>query len=213
MTLDGMSRRALLGSAGASLALGAAGGATLAHATAGPAEARPGLGAARTDFHGPHQAGITQPQQARVQLAAFDLVPGAGRAGLQALLKRWSATAARLALGEPADQEENQIALDAGPSSLTVTLGFGASLFDKVGLADRRPAALAPLPAFPLDALDRARSDGDLWLQIGADDALVAFHALRVLQRQAAGTAERGGKWRASAAPPGPPPSPGPAAI
>src|SRR5919108_437082 len=32
------------------------------------------------------------------------------------------------------------------------------------------------------DALDPHRSDGDLWIQIGADDGLVAFHALRVLQ-------------------------------
>ena len=35
----------------------------------------------------------------------------------------------------------------------------------------------------------RKRSDGDLWIQIGADDPLVAFHALSTLQRQAAGTA------------------------
>ncbi|MEY9949951.1 iron uptake transporter deferrochelatase/peroxidase subunit [Kitasatospora sp. GAS1066B] len=187
MTTTGFSRRALLGGAGAGLAVGAAGGA-LAHAAAVPAtpSGPPALGAARVDWQGPHQAGITQPQQARVQLAAFDLAPTAGRAGLRGLLKEWSQTIARLTVGEPAGNHENQIALDAGPSSLTVTVGFGPSLFDKTGLADRRPAALAPLPAFPLDALDPARGDGDLWVQIGADDALVAFHALRVLQQQAA---------------------------
>ncbi|WP_141726283.1 Dyp-type peroxidase, partial [Actinacidiphila rubida] len=53
----------------------------------------------------------------------------------------------------------------------------------------RLPEALAPLPDFPADALDPRRSNGDLWVQIGADDALVAFHALRVVQRAAAGTA------------------------
>ncbi|MCX4747879.1 iron uptake transporter deferrochelatase/peroxidase subunit [Kitasatospora sp. NBC_01287] len=184
---SGFSRRALLGGAGAGLAVGATGGA-LARAAAVPGapSGPPALGAAEVDHQGPHQAGILQPQQARAQLAAFDLAPDAGLGGLRALLQQWSRTIARLTSGEPATSHENQIALDAGPSSLTVTVGFGATLFDKAGLADRRPPALTPLPDFPLDAIDRARSDGDLWVQIGADDALVAFHALRVLQQQAA---------------------------
>ncbi|MDH6137387.1 dye decolorizing peroxidase [Kitasatospora sp. MAA4] len=189
-TSGAFSRRALLGSAGAGLVAGAAG--TYASEPAAAARSA-GLGAGQVDFHGPHQAGILTPQQARIQLAAFDLLPGlapaAGRAGLQALLKRWTATIARLTAGEPADRNENQIALDAGPCSLTVTVGFGASLFERTGMQAARPAALAPLPEFPADALDPARSDGDLWLQVCADDALVAFHALRVLQQQAVGTA------------------------
>ncbi|WP_345698290.1 iron uptake transporter deferrochelatase/peroxidase subunit [Kitasatospora terrestris] len=190
MGAQGFSRRALLGGAGAGLAVGAIGGAVGGRAAASPGPAAaPGTGAAAVPFHGPRQAGIVEPAQARVHLAAFDLAPAAGREQLRTLLRIWSATAARLTRGEPADGHENQIALDAGPCSLTVTFGFGATLFDKAGLADRRPEALAPLPAFPGDALDPARGDGDLWLQIGADDALVAFHALRVLQRQAAGLA------------------------
>ncbi|MFJ1706731.1 iron uptake transporter deferrochelatase/peroxidase subunit [Kitasatospora sp. NPDC088346] len=201
----GVSRRTLLGSAGAGLALGATGGALAADAAAThrntgsavPAgSAAPTLGTAATPFHGPHQAGILQPQQARALLAAFDLADGAGRDGLRTLMRTWSATAALLAEGKPAGEHENQIALDAGPCALTVTFGFGPSLFDRTGLADRRPAALTPLPDFPGDALDRSRGDGDLWVQIGADDALVAFHALRVLQRQAAGLASL--RWQMS---------------
>ncbi|AUY54304.1 iron uptake transporter deferrochelatase/peroxidase subunit [Streptomyces sp. CB01881] len=190
----GVTRRALLGTAGAGLVVGAGAGVAGAAAldrspAAGPAPAGPALGAGRLPFHGEHQAGIVEPQQARIQLAAFDLVGGTGRDGLRTLLQRWSRTAARLAGGEPADEFENQVALDAGPCSLTLTFGFGATLFDKAGLADQRPAALEPLPSFPADALDPARGDGDLFVQICADDALVAVHALRVLQRQAAGTA------------------------
>lgn len=208
MATTGFSRRALLGGAGAGLAVGATGGA-LARAVAVPGapSGPPALGAARVGWQGPHQAGITQPQQARVQLAAFDLAPGAGRDGLRSLLQQWSQTIARLTVGEPAASHENQIALDAGPSSLTVTVGFGASLFDKAGLADRRPPALTPLPAFPLDAIDPARSDGDLWVQIGADDALVAFHALRVLQQQADPTATVRWQMAGFARTPAPPPS------
>jgi len=186
--VGGFSRRALLGGAGAGLAVGAAGGVLGARAAAVPSTAG-SLGAAAVPFFGAHQGGILQPTQARVLMAAFDLVEGAGRDGLRKLMQGWSATVARLAKGEPAAGYENQVALDAGPCSLTVTFGFGASLFDRAGLAGQRPEALAALPAFPGDALDPARSDGDLWVQVGADDALVASHALRVLRRQAAGLA------------------------
>ncbi|WP_079063633.1 iron uptake transporter deferrochelatase/peroxidase subunit [Streptacidiphilus griseoplanus] len=184
-----LTRRGLLGAAGAAgLAVGAAGG-VFGRAAADGDGTAPSLGAASVPFHGVHQAGIVQSQQSRALLIAFDLAAGATRATTAALLRRWSDSAARLAEGRPAAGHENQIALDAGPCSLTVTFGFGASLFDRIGLAAARPAALAPLPDFPDDAIDRSRSDGDLWVQICADDALVAFHALRVLQQQAAGVA------------------------
>lgn len=57
-------------------------------------------------------------------------------------------------------------------------------------MASARPEALAPLPAFPDDQLDPARSGGDLFVQIGADDPLVTVHALRTLQRLAQGEAK-----------------------
>lgn len=91
----------------------------------------------------------------------------------------------RLMAGETAASEDTGIALDAGPSSLTVTFGFGHSFFERTGLSARRPAALDPLPDFSSDRLDDRRSNGDLWIQIGADDGLVAFHALRALQKDA----------------------------
>ncbi|MFJ9775614.1 iron uptake transporter deferrochelatase/peroxidase subunit [Kitasatospora sp. NPDC101157] len=194
----GFTRRALLGTAGAGLLAGAGAGVAGAvaygrpehGAVAGGGAAGGGaLGAGRVPFRGEHQAGILDPQQAGVRLAAFDLADGAGRNGLRTLLQRWTKAVDRLTAGEPAEEFDNQVALDAGPCSLTVTLGFGAALFDRAGLADRRPAALEPLPAFPGDALDPARGEGDLFVQIGADDALVAAHALRTLQKLAAGTA------------------------
>ncbi|NED71025.1 deferrochelatase/peroxidase EfeB, partial [Streptomyces sp. SID9944] len=106
-----------------------------------------------------------------------------------ALLRRWSATAERLMAGEPAAHGDTDVARDAGPSSLTITFGFGRTFFDRTGLQKQRPAALAPLPDFSSDRLDKARSDGDLWVQIGADDALVAFHALRAIQKDAGSAA------------------------
>jgi dye decolorizing peroxidase len=186
----GVSRRALLGTAGATgLVLGATGGA-VGYAVA-PAQATPltSLGAGRAMFHGKHQPGITEGLQARGHLVAFDLVAGAGRKEAAALLRRWSTTAERLMAGEAAPHDDTDVARDAGPSSLTVTFGFGHSFFARTGLEKQRPTALDPLPDFSSDQLDKARSDGDLWVQIGADDALVAFHALRAIQKEAGGAA------------------------
>ncbi|GHF42665.1 hypothetical protein GCM10010218_24800 [Streptomyces mashuensis] len=189
----GLSRRRLLGTAGAAgaagLLVGGTAGAFGAEAVRKEPAPLAGVGSAAVPFHGEHQAGIVQPAQAHGHLAAFDLAPGADRRAAAALLRRWSATAAELMEGAAPRDDTSGVALDAGPCSLTVTFGFGRTFFDRTGLADRRPAALEPLPAFTADALDPRRSDGDLWVQIGADDALVAFHALRLLQKQAGDTA------------------------
>ncbi|MFJ8199114.1 iron uptake transporter deferrochelatase/peroxidase subunit [Streptomyces sp. NPDC096152] len=186
----GLSRRRLLGTAGATgLVLGAAGGAVGYAAAPSAAVPLTSLGSGRAMFHGKHQPGITDALQARGHLAAFDLAPGAGRKEAAALLRRWSATAERLMAGEAAASDDTDVARDAGPSSLTITFGFGHGFFDRTGLRKRRPAALDPLPDFSADRLDKARSNGDLWVQIGADDALVAFHALRAIQKDAGGAA------------------------
>jgi dye decolorizing peroxidase len=140
-------------------------------------------------FHGKHQPGITEGLQARGHLVAFDLAAGAGRQEAAALLRRWSTTAERLMAGEAAAHDDTDVARDAGPSSLTITFGFGSSFFARTGLDKQRPVSLDPLPDFSSDHLDRARSNGDLWVQIGADDALVAFHALRAIQKEAGGAA------------------------
>ncbi|MFF2728409.1 iron uptake transporter deferrochelatase/peroxidase subunit [Streptomyces sp. NPDC058008] len=192
-----VSRRRLIGGAGAAgaagLVLGAAGGAGGYAATRGETPAPlTSVGSTEAMFHGKHQAGITTPLQARGHLVAFDLAPGAGRKEAASLMRRWSAVAARLMAGEAAGNgagHDTGVALDAGPSSLTVTFGFGRTFFARAGLADRLPDALDPLPAFSSDHLDAKRSDGDLWVQIGADDALVAFHALRALQKETGSTA------------------------
>ncbi|MGW3110836.1 iron uptake transporter deferrochelatase/peroxidase subunit [Streptomyces sp. NPDC001091] len=193
----GVSRRTLLGTAGATgLVLGAAGGA-LGHAAA-PAPATPltSIGTDRAMFHGKHQPGITDALQAHGHLVAFDLRAGAGRKEAAALLRRWSAAAERLMAGESAPHDDTDVARDAGPSSLTVTFGFGHSFFARTGLESRRPAALDPLPDFSADHLDKKRGEGDLWVQIGANDALVAFHALRTLQKEAGDAARV--RWQMS---------------
>ncbi|MCQ6555931.1 iron uptake transporter deferrochelatase/peroxidase subunit [Streptomyces sp. C10-9-1] len=184
-----ISRRRLLGTAGAAgaagLVLGAGGGALGRSATADSPTALSTVGSTSVAFHGEHQAGITDRQQSHGHLAAFDLAPGAGRREAAALMRRWSALAAELMAGRPAGDGDTGVALDAGPCSLTVTFGFGRSFFDRTGLTAARPEQLDPLPVFSADRIDPKRSEGDLWVQIGADDALVAFHALHAIRRAA----------------------------
>jgi len=183
--MSDISRRRLLGTAGAvgagGLVVGAAG---YAAAESDPPTALTTLGSTGVAFTGgPHQAGITTPAQSTGHLVAFDLAAGAGRAQAVALLRRWSESTRRMTAGQPVGDADTGIALDAGPSSLTVTFGFGHSFFDRTELTAQRPSQLDALPDFSSDRLDAKRSNGDLWVQIGANDSLVAFHALRQLQK------------------------------
>ncbi|MBE1596582.1 iron uptake transporter deferrochelatase/peroxidase subunit [Streptomyces stelliscabiei] len=186
------SRRALIGWGGAGLALGAAaaGGAVAAARTGD--DAAPAAGAA-VAFHGAHQAGIATPVQDRLHFAAFD-VETDDRDAFVAMLKDWTAAARRMTAGKAvgdgaygglaeAPPDDTGEALGLKPSRLTLTIGFGPSLFDRFGLAGRRPEALVDLPQFAGDNLDRARSGGDLCVQACADDPQVAVHAIRNLAR------------------------------
>ncbi|MDX2727778.1 MULTISPECIES: iron uptake transporter deferrochelatase/peroxidase subunit [unclassified Streptomyces] len=190
------SRRALLGWGGAGLALGAvaAGGAVAAVRTENDAVPAADSGAA-VPFHGVHQAGIATAVQDRLHFAAFD-VTTKDRAELIALLKEWTRAAERMTDGHAvgdgaygglaeAPPDDTGEALGLKPSRLTLTIGFGPSLFAKgrFGLEDRRPEALVDLPKFPGDNLDAARSGGDLCVQACADDPQVAVHAIRNLAR------------------------------
>jgi deferrochelatase/peroxidase EfeB len=177
------------------------GGALAVAAGASGWELRGGEEAAAADtvpFYGARQAGIATPAQDRLVFAAFDVV-SERRADLVSVLRTWTDAAARMAAGEPvgpvagaaaAPPVDTGEALGLDPARLTVTLGFGPSLFDRFGLASRRPSLLRPLGDLPGGLLDPAASDGDLSIQACADDPQVAFHAVRNLARLGRGTCE-----------------------
>jgi deferrochelatase/peroxidase EfeB len=178
------------------VAVAGAGVGGLAGHVAEPKQATPAP-ADRVSFYGSRQAGIATPPQQRLAFAAYDVVT-TDRTALQELLKTWTAAAAAMCTGQmvpgdsttpaapPADTGE---AVGLSPANLTVTIGFGPSLFDdRFGLAGKRPAALADLPRFPRDQLETQNSNGDLCIQACADDPVVAFHAIRNLARLGRGT-------------------------
>jgi dye decolorizing peroxidase len=145
------------------------------------------------------QAGIVAPPrpQAHAWVAAFDLEPAVPNDALRDLLRRLSDTADRLTAGEPVGATDDAVVAGLSPAALTVTVGFGPSLFGKAGIpATARPDALQPLPAFAGERLDPTRSDGDLGVIVAADDPIVVAHAARVLRRLATGTARL--RWQQS---------------
>jgi len=154
-------------------------------------------------FLGEHQGGIITPQQRHSYFATLDLTTKK-RGDVVALLRSWTEAAARMTKGDtaaPLDTGAGGPAGDSGDalglpqSRLTLTFGFGAGLFskdgaDRYGLASRRPEALVDMPTFNGDQLVEAQTGGDLSIQACADDAQVAFHAVRQLVRFAYGIAQ-----------------------
>lgn len=153
-------------------------------------------------FYGRYQAGIGTPAQEFVNLAAFDMTSDSND-DLRSLLQEWTQAAADLTVGRPYEPGATSLAkppTDTGeaigldPAQLTITVGFGPSLFRSVAglhssFAKLRPGALRRLPPFRGESLDPGRSDGDLCVQACADDPQVAFHAVHVFARIAADVA------------------------
>jgi deferrochelatase/peroxidase EfeB len=157
------------------------------------------ISASALPFYGAHQSGILTPPPQRLFFASLDLLTD-DREALQTLMQRWSEAAPLLAAGKPvgpvepandaAAPTDTGEATDLPASQLTMTFGFGRSVFvddrgrDRLGLKHQLPAPLVKIPAFGGgENLDPARSDGDIVVQCCADDATVAFHAFRNLAR------------------------------
>jgi deferrochelatase/peroxidase EfeB len=150
-------------------------------------------------FYGQYQAGIATSTQDRLAFGSLNVVDGATRADVRDLLVAWTQAAARMTAGQLVGEvsEPDAPPVDTGEavgspvSRLTITLGYGPSLFDgRFGLASRKPAALASLPPLPNENLDPDYSGGDLCIQACSDDPLVAFHAVRNLARIGMGIVE-----------------------
>lgn len=203
----GLSRRGLLGLA---LGAGAAGVAVGVGATAAVARVSDAQAAPRADtqpFFGEHQSGITTEVQDHLHFAAFDVSDTTSREELVELLQDWSYAASRMMLGlevsasgavggsPEAPPDDTGEALGLPASNLTITFGFGPTLFrsadgvDRFGIAAGAPEVLAPLPPFLGDDLDPDHTGGDLCVQACADDPQVAVHAVRNLSRIAFGRA------------------------
>lgn len=239
-----VSRRVMLGFIGASAALVAGTGTALARDGHGDGHGHghgDGRGPGQPDqalqtqprsagtsipFDGPHQQGVITPGQEHLSFASLDLTTSS-RAALIGLMKSWTSASRNMATGRPVGRtgavggrpdaipDDIGVALDLPASNLTITIGFGQSLFrtasgaDRFGLSSQRPASFVDLPAFPGDRLDNSISHGDLCIQACADDQQVAHNAVRTLLRAATDVAAvrwtQAGFGKSSTAPAGTP--------
>jgi deferrochelatase/peroxidase EfeB len=196
-------RRAFLGGAAA---LGA--GAAIDRVVGGREQVASAQGAAPAaprpiPFEGAHQAGIATPSPKHAIFAAFDSI-APDRAELAAALQALSDRARRLtrgydallgAPGEGPTPESGIVGPQVAPDGLTVTIAFGASLFDdRYGLASRKPRHLKPMTTFPDDALLAEECHGDVMLQLCANGEQTLLNALRDLMRATRGALA--GRWK-----------------
>jgi deferrochelatase/peroxidase EfeB len=184
------------------LTLAGAFGAGMALGTGGALSAKELAEADQTvEFYGEHQAGIATPQQDRLHFASLDLTVTKAEE-VRDLMRAWTEAAARMCAGQPVGGEDDAFvppddtgeAQDLTAGHLTITFGFGPTLFekdgeDRFGFASREPAVLQPIPDLPGDNLDPDLSGGDLCVQACADDPQIAFHAVRNLARIGRGAA------------------------
>ena len=145
------------------------------------------------DFYGEHQAGITTPSQRNIYFLLLYLHTNK-LDDVKQMFKDWTTYAANLTQGKnikpyeknpfvpPTDTGE---ADSMGAYGLTLTFGISPSFLKKMGLTHKQPKEFQDLPKFPRDQLRENLTGGDICIQACAEDAQVAFHAVRQLVRQA----------------------------
>jgi dye decolorizing peroxidase len=174
-------RQFLLGGAVAGVGAAAAIGtdhALMSQASPAGEASAPLNGHERVPFHGVHQAGIDTDAQAHGLFVALDLLDTTRRDDLARMMRILTDDAARLTQGDPAlADSEPELALY--PARLTVTFGFGPGFVARA--QGEAPGWLKALPPFAVDRLLPEFSDGDLLIQIAADDPLTVAHTARML--------------------------------
>jgi len=148
----------------------------------------PGFGGESLPCHGVHQSGITTPPGAHIRFVAYTLRPEVDRDALLRMFRVLTDDVEGLSSGKgPLADPEPELA--SRPARLSITVGVGPELVDRVDAA-KRPDWLAPLPAFSRDELGQGFDGGDLLLIVQADDLTAVAHAARMLDRDLAGFAD-----------------------
>jgi dye decolorizing peroxidase len=170
------------------LAIGAlsvvVGGGIFATATMVDLKKDPAIGNIVEPFYGQHQNGIEIDRQANATVIAFDINAGVDKAAVARLMRLWTNDSTELTTGKPIIGDP-QIEMAENPARLTILIGYGYSLFQKTGLADKWPIAEKAIPGYQIDRLEKRWSDGDLVVQITGDNPQSIFHAALVLVRDA----------------------------
>ena len=189
-----ISRRDFLkkaGMVGAGAAIGAS-GAGVIFANMFSDKANQVVGDEKISFYGQHQSGIATPVQKNVYFAVLDL-HSLNKEEIKQMFKDWTDYSQKLMKGElVAPELKNHLVppIDTGetvglnPYRLTLTFGISPSFLDKLKLDNKKLDEFKDLPHFPRDQIKDKYKGGDICIQACADDAQVAFHAVRNLVRK-----------------------------
>ena len=140
------------------------------------------LANATLTWHGKHQAGIESRAQAHTNFVAFDLLPNVTSDDMLRWMVLLTDSVSTMCAGLPA-LADPQPDVFIGAANLSITVGFGPSLFKKLKLESKQPAGFAAIPKFAIDELQPEFCDGDVLLHIAADDLQILSHVTRTLLR------------------------------
>jgi dye decolorizing peroxidase len=143
------------------------------------------FGVATEPFYGEHQNGIETARQANSTYVAFDINEGIDKAAVGRMMRVLTTDASLLTQGKGIIGD-SQFEMATNPARLTITFGFGYSLFEKIGATSYWPSPERKIPAYSIDKLEKQWSDGDFLIQAAGDDSSSIFHAVHELARDVA---------------------------
>ena len=132
------------------------------------------------EFRATNQLGIECGLQTHTVFLTLNLRPEVVKADMLRLMGLLTDDIERLTKGLPVLADQNPELANAN-SNTTVTVGFGPSLFTKLGLSDQLPTGFAELPSFKVDKLKPEYSGGDVLLHVSSNDPVYLSHAIRML--------------------------------
>ncbi len=160
------------------------GGGIFATATLVDLRKEPDIGAVVESFYGQHQNGIEIARQSNLTLIAFNVKESADRKAMGRLMRLWSNDSSELVEGKSIIGDP-QGEMAENPARLTITFGYGYSLFQKLNMESEWPIPQNEIPPYPIDQLEDRWSKGDVIVQISGDNPQSIFHAALVIKRDA----------------------------
>lgn len=148
----------------------------------GAVESLPTIAGREIPFYGEHMPGIEEDIQAVTKLVTFEINEGTTKDDMYRWMRLLTLDISAMAQGKPVLGHPSP-GLEKGPSGFSAYVGFGPSLFTKLGLEDQMPEGFGKLPAFAGDALQEEYSGGDVLLHVSADDPVVLSQRARLLIR------------------------------
>ncbi|WP_296630931.1 Dyp-type peroxidase [Rhodoluna sp.] len=138
------------------------------------------LAKSKLTWHGKHQAGIESRAQAHTNFVALNILPNITADDMLRWMVLLTDNISTMCAGIPA-LADPQPDVFVGAANLSITVGFGPSLFKKLKLESNQPASFDAIPKFSIDELQSEYCDGDVLLHIAADDLQIMNHVTRTL--------------------------------